>query len=510
MSCGWVALDCDRGAVVSAPPARTAEDEQLELARPMPSNEYLRLRKKYWLRLTTEEAVLLGLGEAQYQVSKPQVHYTLPYDWKTAWQKLTWQKIGLDTLSFDNDQFSHPGAGMITYVFARSNGFGLAASSVVTISSSILWKQFGEFQEDAFLNSIITTSFAGISIGESVSQLASFLDAGRSTPFTQALSFFIDPVRKAHDWLDGAEPLRTTNVDAFGLSRDVGASLELTGGVMVTRTSSSEGPQKTYDDFALGAASRVVNIPGYEDPGKTSQLWGDGNESRLVGDLQLGPTGLDDFYFLARVAPVGWFTKSMTGRGETRTGQRFWVGPTIGFDYMLHDYDRLGNGSPPDRFSTSELGLEFQHDLFFPHGRLETGLAIHGQFGPVQSLALHSYLSGAGNVSVLPEALRAQGFYWSWGLGAVPSVELRVGPVRVGGFARFDEFHGTYALQAPTSGSVALRDRSLVSDMWIGAMAAPVLEFAVDGRWRTRDGAVGTTVASRGERSILTTATLTF
>jgi hypothetical protein len=47
MSCGWVALDCDRGAVVSAPPARTAEDEQLELARPMPSNEYLRLRKKY-------------------------------------------------------------------------------------------------------------------------------------------------------------------------------------------------------------------------------------------------------------------------------------------------------------------------------------------------------------------------------------------------------------------------------------------------------------------------------
>ena len=68
----------------------------------------------------------------------------------------------------------------------------------------------------------------------------------------------------------------------------------------------------------------------------------------------------------------------------------------------------------------------------------------------------------------------------------------------------------TYALQAPTSVTVALRDRSLVGDAWIGGMATRVLEFAVDGRSRARDGAVGTTFGSRGERSILTTAALAF
>ncbi|MGA7119625.1 MAG: DUF3943 domain-containing protein [Polyangiaceae bacterium] len=509
---GWCAsLACD---VVAALPA-TAEDgtalgPERELLGPFASNRYRHPRRKYWLRLMIEEAFLLGLGEVEYQVSEPQAHYTLAYDWSTTWEKVTWQKVGLDTFAFDNDQFTHPVAGMLTYQFARSNGFGLAASSTVTTVSAVLWKQFGEFQESSFLNSIVTTSFAGVSIGEATSQLASYLDAGRSTPVTQVLSFLVDPVRKVHDWIDGAEPLRTTNVDAFGLSRDVEATLTLWGGTVATRASSSERPSTTYGDFALGARSHIVNVPGFDDPGRSSGWWGDGNESKLVCDVQWRPGGLDDLYFLARVAPVGWFTKKVTGKGEDRKGQRFWVGPTVGFDYVLHDYDHLGNGSPPDRFSTSQLGLEFEHTLFFPHGRLETGLAIQGQFGPVQSLALHSYLTNAGVVDELPQVLRAQGFYWSLGVGATPAVQLRLGPVRVGGLARIDEFHGTYALQSPTQGSIAMRDWAVVADAWIGVLPLPALELAVGGRRRTRNGVLGTTVASRDEDSILTTATLTF
>jgi hypothetical protein len=512
MSGGCVSLDCDSAAALPVPAATAAvaDATQLQLPEPLASNRYVHPRRKYWLRLTIEEAVLLGLGEIDYQVSDPQAHYTLPWAWTTVWQKMTWQKLGFDTFPFDNDQFAHPGAGMITYEFARSNGFSFAASSVVTLTSSILWKQFGEFQERNFLNSIITTSFAGVAIGEAASQVGSYLDAGRSTPLTQVLSLLVDPVRKVHDWIDGAEPLRTTNVDALGLSRDVGATLRLTGGPMVTRASSTGRADRTYGDFSIGARAHVVNIPGYEDPGRSSRWWDDGNESDLACDLQLGQTGLDDVYFLARVAPVGWFTKSVAGKGEERTGQRFWIGPTVGFDYVIHDYDRLGNGTPPDRFSTSQLGLEFEHDLFFPHGRLRTGLAIQGQFGPVQSLALNRYLSNAGDVGLLPEATRDQGYYWSWGLGAVPAIELRVGPVRAGGLARLDEFHGTYALQAPTAGTVTLRDWAFVGDAWIGVVPTPVLEFAVDGRWRAREGAVDMAVASRGERSILTTATLAF
>ncbi|HXN32914.1 MAG TPA: DUF3943 domain-containing protein [Polyangiaceae bacterium] len=511
-----ISLDGD-GAAAPPPPAAiawiadaTPAGSAAEFPAPIASNRYVRPRGKYWLRLTIEEAVLLGLGEVQYQVSDPQAHYTLPYDWTTVWQKLTWQKLGLDPFPFDNDQLSHPGAGAVTYVFARSNGLSLAASSTVTVASAILWKQFGEFQEDNFLNSVITTSFAGVAIGEAASQLASFLDAGRSTVLTRTLSFLVDPPRKVHDWIDGAEPLRTTNVDSFGLSRDVGATLRLTSGLVVTRASSSERSDRTFDDLAVGVRTHVVNIPGYDDPGRTSRWWDDGNESDLAGDLQLGARGLDDVYLLARVAPAGWFTKSVTGRGEGREGQRFWIGPTVGFDYVLHDYDRLGNGSPPDRFSTSQLGLELEHDLFFRHGSLRSALAIQGQFGPVQSLALNRYLTNAGDVSQLPEVVRAQGFYWSWGFGAAPAVELRVGPVRAGGLARLDAFRGTYALQAPTAGQVSLHDWAFVGDAWIGVLPVRELELAVDGRWRVREGVLDATASSRGERSILTTATLAF
>ncbi len=518
MSGAGVSLDYDSLAAWS-PPAVVAPAANVgpggdartpAPGEPVASNRYVSPRGKYWLRLTIEEAVLLGLGEVQYQTGEPMSHYTLPYDWSTVWRKMTWQELGFDTFPFDNDQFAHPGAGAVTYLFARSNGVGLAASSAVTVVSSILWKQFGEFQEGNFLNSIITTSFGGVAIGEAASQLASFLDAGRATALTHALSFLIDPPRKVHDWIDGAEPLRTANVNSFGLSRDVGATLRLTSGLAITRTSSSEGPDRTFDDLAVGVRTHIVNIPGYHDPGRTSRWWDDGNESDLAGEFQVGARGLADVYLLARVAPVGWFTKSVTGQGEEREGQRFWIAPTVGFAYVLHDYDRPGDGSPPDRFSTSQLGLELEHDLFFSHGSLRTGLAIQGQFGPVQSLALHRYLADGGSVTVLPEALRAQGFYWSWGFGAAPLVEARVGPMRVGGLARFDTFRGTYAIQRPTAGQVSLLDWAFVGDAWIGVEPVPELELALDGRWRMREGVVETTESNRGERSLLTTATLAF
>jgi hypothetical protein len=526
MSGGCVALAQDGASLLSQPvavarvaqsePARSASSSCVGLPalaspEPIASNRYVRPRGKYWLRLTIEEMVLLGLGEIQYQVSEPMAHYTLRYDWSTVWEKMTWQKLGLDTFPFDNDQLSHPGAGALTYWFARSNGLGLAGSSLVTVSSAILWKQFGEFQESNFLNSIVTTSFAGVAIGEAASQLGSFLDAGRSTALTQTLSFLADPVRKVHDWIDGAKPLRTTNVDAFGLSRDVGSTLRLTAGWVVTRASSSERPDATmHDDLAVGLRTHIVNLPGYDDPGRTSRWWDDGNESDLAGDLQLGARGLDDVYLLARVAPIGWFTKKVKGRGDERAGQRFWIGPTVGFQYALHDYDRLGDGSPPDRFSSSQLGFEFEHDLFFPGGRLQTGLAIQGQFGPVQSLALHRYLAEGGNPNQLPEVVRAQGFYWSWGAGFAPAIEARVGRLRAGGLARLDAFRGTYALQGRTAGEALLRDWAFVADAWVGVLPAPELEIALVGRWRAREGAVEDTSASRAERSILTTATLAF
>jgi hypothetical protein len=208
VSSGVVAL----GLVLASPPRGTWKMDE-----PLPSNEYVEPRRKDWLRMTLEEFTLLVLGEVQYQLSNPQPHYTLDYAWKTVWEKATWQKLALDDFAFDNDQLSHPGVGTLTYLFARSNGFGMAGSSMVTITSAVLWKHFGEFQEDDFVNSIVTTSFDGIAIGESASQLAAFFDAGRSTPFTQALSFLFNPPRKVHDWIDGAEPLHTPRVDALGL-----------------------------------------------------------------------------------------------------------------------------------------------------------------------------------------------------------------------------------------------------------------------------------------------------
>jgi hypothetical protein len=493
------------GLVLASPPRGSWKMDE-----PLPSNKYVEPRRKYWLRMTLEEFTLLVLGEIQYQLSNPRPHYTLDYAWKTAWQKATWQKLGFDDFPFDNDQLSHPGAGAITYVFARANGFGMPASSIVTVTSAVLWKHFGEFQEDDFVNSIVTTSFAGIAIGESVSQLAAFFDAGRSTPFTQTLSFIFSPPRKVHDLIDGAQPLRTPRVDGPGLSRDVGHELRLWAGPIVTWSSSSDGPGRTSVDAAMGFRTRVINVPGYDDPGRTSRWWYDGNESGITADFQVGAGRLDDFFFLARVTPVGWFTKSVKGQNEEREGQRFWIGPAVGFEYVLHDYDRAETGAPPDRFSTSQLGLQFEHDLFFRHGRLRLQFALQGQFGPVQSLALNRYLAGGGSLAPLPVVVRNQGYYWSWGLGALPSVDLRLGPLRAGAFARLDQFAGTYALQPATLGKVPLHDWAVAADAWVGVAPIAPLELALVARRRARLGDVDGTTATRAETSLLTTVRLEF
>jgi hypothetical protein len=494
--------------VLGSPPQGASSKWNMD--EPLPSFEYVEPRRKYWLRMTLEEFVLLVLGEIQYQLTNPFVHYTLDYAWKTAWEKATWQRLAFDDFPFDNDQLSHPGAGVLTYFFARSNGFGMAASSIVTVASATLWKHFGELREDDFVNSIITTSVAGTSIGESGSQLAAFFDAGSSTPLTQTLSFLFNPVRKVHDWIDGAQPLRTPRVDGLGLSRDVGHELRVWGGPIVTWTSSSEGPGRTNVDAAMGFRSRVVNLPGYDDPGRFSQWWYDGNESGLTADFQLGGGRLDDVYLLARVMPVGWFVKRVNGKGDEREGQRFWVGPAIGFEYALHDYDHADNGAPPDRFSTSQLGAQFEHDFFFRHGRLRTGFAMQGQFGPVQSLALSRYLATAGSVAPLPAALRDQGYYWCWGLGAMPVLDLHFGTLRAGGLARLDQFGGTYAIQPATRGEVTLHDWSVVADAWLGMAPIAPLELAVVARRRARLGDVDGTTVSRAETSLLTTVRLEF
>ena len=495
-------------SLVAGGPSRAQEESCIDCpSEPVASMLYVRPRPPNFLRLAIEEALLLALGFTQYASTVPASHFVLPFDSTTLIYKLTWQRVHFDADPYDSNQLSHPGAGTLYYEVARANGLGIVGSSLVAVLASVLWKTFGEFREYNTINDNITTPVAGIAVGESATQLGAFFDSGRSTALTNTLSLVFAPFRKIHDLVDGAEPLRTTNVDSLGFSRDIGHEFKISAGYDAVW-----GLSESTHAVATGEArTHLVNVAGYNEAGTKSRWLTNGNVSDLVARVGVDDRGIADAWLFARMTPVVFYKQDLTGAGPHLRGQRFFIGPTVGFDYMLHDFERPEVGL--DRWSRDMLGIEFEHDALFSGARLRSRLALQGDFSATHSIAYGAFVAAGGDTGLVSSTLREQGYYWSIGVGAAPAVELCIGPLRFGGAALLQQFWPVRGLDAePQSvhGYAPLHDSALLAEGWVALRPIQALEISIATRQRLRQGIVGFATQTAEETSIATRAALVF
>ncbi len=491
VGCAWVA---------SGAPARAEEVPR----DPTSTFQYLRNGEKDYFRTALElgGALAVGLVWYQYTASNTQ-DWDLGYDWPALRKKLLLEAVRFDTNRFDTNMLSHTMEGGVFYLAARSNRLSIAESTLVSFTGSLLWEYVGELKEQVSVNDIIVTPIAGAAVGEAAMQLGAFFDRGRRTFLTRALGIAFGPTKHAHDWADDAEPRRSTDTDALGFTREVGHAFEVWAGAGVT----AQGGRTRGTDARFGLSAEIQDVPGWGAPGASSGWVTDGNFSRVAVDTTWADIGLADLSFATTVAPVAWFHRELRedARGPaTLGGSRVHLGPTLGFDYDLHRWDRTRPRVEDPISSVHVGGLDVEHELFAGALSLRTRLHAHAGFAAVRSLALDGYVAKGGNIERLPSIMRENSYHYAWSADLAPEVRVRYGPLEAGGRAQIDAYWGIDGLdrRGDVVDPVPLRDRRTLARAWVAFAPIPPVRLTFGGDARVRLSEVADARARATESSV--------
>ncbi|HSO40907.1 MAG TPA: DUF3943 domain-containing protein, partial [Labilithrix sp.] len=141
-----------------------------------------------YLRTAAEEAIVLAIGFAQYNMTKSNEYdWEISTDWKGVRSKLLWGAASFDDNRFDTNWLTHPFAGFFYYSVARSNRLGVFPSLAISFGASALWEAIGEIREQAAINDVIVTPGTALPLGENALQLGAFFQRGRPTALLTAL-----------------------------------------------------------------------------------------------------------------------------------------------------------------------------------------------------------------------------------------------------------------------------------------------------------------------------------
>ena len=103
-------------------------------------------------------------------------------------------KFRFDDNVFETNSPAHPGAGALYYISARTSGFNMWQSSLFALGGSAFWECIIEIHEVISINDMVFTTAGGITIGESIFQLAAFYagNAKSQNFFSNFISYQVD------------------------------------------------------------------------------------------------------------------------------------------------------------------------------------------------------------------------------------------------------------------------------------------------------------------------------
>lgn len=441
------------------------------------------------LRALAEEAVVLGVGYAQYTTNaQNEEDWDLDAGFETIQKKLLLEAVSFDNNRFDTNWLTHPFAGYMYYAAARENRLSIGESFAFAFISSAFWEYIGEVREHAAINDVIVTPVTGLAIGENLLQLGALMHRSKRTPLSLALGWLFTPIKSSHDVLDELAPERATDTDDIGLPRDVWHRFGFGFGGAVTRQQGSHAQL----DARFAVDSQLVTLPGYRDAGKGTRMFDSGEVSSIALRTAVSNSELVDFYFQAKVLPVGIYTKDVDLTPRGLAGHSLLVGLPVVAEYGIHDYDR-DRRRGEDRIALVGTGTMIEQSAFAGplaiHARVDGLVSLAG----VDSYGLEDYRAAFGDTRVNSVTSR-WGYYHAIGGTVHPSVDVTLGAFDAGGSLRFDWFNAiTDGDVDPIPGGTAFRstDRRQIARAFVGVAPVRHLHFTLGAERRERDGRVG-------------------
>jgi hypothetical protein len=374
------------------------------------------------VRAAVELGGVLAVGFAWYAVTRRGAirDGNLGYSWSVFRKKITGRAFGPDTNHFGTNFVGHPLGGTGYFLAARSNRLTVLESFAYAVGGSLVWELFGEVTEVVSLNDTLVTPFAGLAIGESTTQLATFFDRSAGTHGHRFVASVFGAPKKLNDWFDGLAPRRSrTTFPAEEWHR-----FELvTESALVHQLARTGASASTTAEVRVEASSHLVRLRGWDEAGSDVHRFDDGNASRIHLSAAFGAGGLSDFRYASDVVVAGVYFRS--GGGKSRRGNGY-VGLASGFDYSVHDHER-GVRGPADRWAVIRpLGVAFEQRGRVGRFRVATRVDVSGDFGGVRPLAPAVTGVAPGDS---PPILTHRGYYFGLGGHVGSQIRLETGPI---------------------------------------------------------------------------------
>lgn len=324
-------------------------------------------------------------------------------DWtRPSWiDKLTLRAVRFDTNPFHVNAIRHPLAGIGDYQIARSNGFGVLASTLFAYAAGAVWEFGIEHYEDPSLNDLIMNGAGGLAIGEPLYQIGQLWRGGELSVSDRIRTAVFSPFAATQDlW----------RMHRRWHRRRAWRELAFVAGLVSHRL--DDGASR--GEVAIGLDFDVVRHPGFVVPGAHDGWIAPGAWSRIAlgmrfGDLDAGSQPVATA-FRSRTAIAGTYTQDDAGDGcLLALGTAF----TYRRDRLARAWDHVAIGhllGPQLQLSRRDGQVELRWDL-----------AAYGDFGMIDA---HVF----GPVSPLPRpppylsTLQVEGYYSAAGA----SIEARL------------------------------------------------------------------------------------
>ena len=183
-------------------------------------------------------------------------------------------------------------------------------------------------------------------------------------------------MRKFHDWIDKAQPLRDPAYAGWHEFR-AGAA-----GVLLWQ----EGQFDPALEVEL--ASRLFRVPGYGQAGRAGFGFLDGNVSAIGLTSTFASGRPVDFLFDTETALLGHYSRDLWTDGEDLHGWDLFVWGTAGFEFGSHVWDIAGSGPKNQIAMVRFPGIDGRIRLFAGGFQVDCSLDLAFDFGGVEPSAL--------------------------------------------------------------------------------------------------------------------------
>jgi hypothetical protein len=424
--------------------------------------------------------------------------YEVGYSWPVFREKLLGAGFELDINGLNTNFVGHPLGGSMYYTMARSNRLNVAESTAFAIGGSLLWELFGEVREYISINDMIVTPLAGLAIAEPFFQLGAFFDRSSPRLHNRLLGAAFAPVKSLNDWLDGRSLARAAEQDASGFPANEYHRFDLLlGAAAVTQNEATGYPNanRTFES-RVSLASYLIRLPGYDRAGEHSLFFGEANVTSIDLAAAFNGAGLVDFEMHTLVGIAGFYSRSArTDVGSGVRGRGTLLSVTMGYQYVLHDYDR-DRPWPRDRFSSVQpLGLLLEHRVDWGKlvwlNHVEAGL----DFGGLRPYALTVYRS-LGDAAMLPVLVENNAYCFVRGGHLLASMRLTLAGFELSAKLRYERFAEVDVPVAVQDSRVMMEGRATL------ALGHSPARLSLVVQRRVRKGSMGAAHVERSETSM--------